>query len=145
MACALRIGLSSRQPCRTPTIQTGRLDFPHLPEVPSLAIGASTTIPSSPRLSPPVSGGTALWCRPSFSHDIVESADTTWRALAEVETSQGTVYIKIPMFNAKIQTLVTNCQRQNELERRRNGRQDAPARADGTDAARSSLMKSVCG
>ena len=72
----------------------------------------------------------------SFSHDIVESADTTWRALAEVETSQGTVYIKIPMFNAKIQTLVTNCQRQNELERRRNGRQDAPARADGTDAAR---------
>jgi peptidoglycan hydrolase-like protein with peptidoglycan-binding domain len=65
----------------------------------------------------------------SFSHDNAESADTTWRALAEVETSQGTLYIKIPMFNEKIQTLITNCQRQYELQKRRNGRQDAPARA----------------
>src|SRR5262249_43817581 len=42
----------------------------------------------------------------SFSHDSAESADTTWRTLAEVETSQGTLYIKIPMFNAKVQTLI---------------------------------------
>jgi peptidoglycan hydrolase-like protein with peptidoglycan-binding domain len=63
----------------------------------------------------------------SFSHDSPESADTTWRTLAEVETSQGTLYIKIPMFNAKIQTLITNCQRQYELEKRQNGRRDAPA------------------
>ena len=63
----------------------------------------------------------------SFTHDSAESADTTWRALAEIETSQGTVYIKIPMFNAKIQTLITSCQRHYELEKRRNGRRDAPA------------------
>jgi peptidoglycan hydrolase-like protein with peptidoglycan-binding domain len=74
----------------------------------------------------------------SFSHDSAESSDTTWRAVAEVDTSQGTVYIKIPMFNAKIQKLITNCQQQHELENRRNGRQDAPARADGdgNDAVR---------
>ena len=63
----------------------------------------------------------------SFSRDSAESADTTWRTLAEVETSQGTLYIKIPMFNAKIQTLIKSCQRQNELEKRRNGHRDAPA------------------
>jgi peptidoglycan hydrolase-like protein with peptidoglycan-binding domain len=63
----------------------------------------------------------------SFSHDSAESADTTWRTLAEVETSQGTLHIKIPMFNAKVQTLIKSCQRQNELEKRRNGRRDAPA------------------
>ena len=63
----------------------------------------------------------------SFSRDGAESADTTWRTLAEVETSQGTLYIKIPMFNAKVQTLIKSCQRQNELEKRRNGRRDAPA------------------
>jgi hypothetical protein len=63
----------------------------------------------------------------SFSHDSAESADATWRTLAEVETSQGPLYIKIPMFNAKIQTLIANCQRQYELEKRRNGRRDAPA------------------
>src|SRR5262249_4196464 len=63
----------------------------------------------------------------SFGHDSAESADTTWRTLAEVETSQGTLYIKIPMFNTKIQTLIKSCQRQYELEKRRNGRRDAPA------------------
>jgi peptidoglycan hydrolase-like protein with peptidoglycan-binding domain len=63
----------------------------------------------------------------SFGQNSAESADTTWRALAEVETSQGTLYIKIPMFNEKIQTLITNCQRQYELEKRRNGHRDAPA------------------
>jgi hypothetical protein len=62
----------------------------------------------------------------SFSRDSAESADTTWRTLAGVETSQGTLYIKIPMFNAKIQTLIKSCQRQNELEKRRNGHRDAP-------------------
>jgi hypothetical protein len=65
----------------------------------------------------------------SFSQESADSADTTWRALAEVETSQGTVYMKIPMFNAKIQTLITSCQRQHELEKRRNGRRDAPVEA----------------
>src|SRR5262249_21494538 len=63
----------------------------------------------------------------SFSHDSTESADTTWRTLAEVETSQGTLYMKIPMFDSKIQTLIKSCQRQSELEKRRNGRRDAPA------------------
>jgi len=63
----------------------------------------------------------------SFTQNSAESAGATWRALAEVETSQGPLYIKIPMFNEKIQTLITNCQRQYELEKRRNGRRDAPA------------------
>jgi hypothetical protein len=63
----------------------------------------------------------------SFSHESAESADTTWRTVAGVETSQGGLYIQIPMFNAKIQTLIKSCQRQNELEKRRNGRRDAPA------------------
>jgi peptidoglycan hydrolase-like protein with peptidoglycan-binding domain len=61
----------------------------------------------------------------SFSYDEAESADTTWRTLAEVETSQGTLYIKMAMFNAKIRTLITNCQRRYELEKRQNVRQDA--------------------
>jgi peptidoglycan hydrolase-like protein with peptidoglycan-binding domain len=63
----------------------------------------------------------------SFTQYSAKSADTTWRAVAEIETSQGTVYIKIPMLNAKIQTLITSCQRHYELEKRRDGRRDAPA------------------
>jgi hypothetical protein len=62
----------------------------------------------------------------SFSPYSAESADTTWRILARVETTLGTLHIKIPTFNAKIQTLIASCQRQHELETRRNGRRDAP-------------------
>jgi peptidoglycan hydrolase-like protein with peptidoglycan-binding domain len=69
----------------------------------------------------------------SFGQDSDESADTTWRTLAEVETSQGTVYIKVPMYNAKIQTLIASCQRQHELWKRRDGRQDALPRTKNND------------
>jgi len=61
----------------------------------------------------------------SFTYDDPESADTTWRILAEVETSQGTLYINLPIFNSNIQPLITNCQRRYELEKRQNVRQDA--------------------
>jgi hypothetical protein len=67
----------------------------------------------------------------AFGQDSDEPADTTWRALAEVETSQGTAYIRIPTYNAKIQTLIASCQRQYELWKRRDGRRDAPARVNG--------------
>jgi hypothetical protein len=62
----------------------------------------------------------------SFSRDGAEPADTTWRTLARVETTQGPLVMQIAMFNPKIQTLIKSCQRQYELEKRRNGRQDAP-------------------
>ena len=44
--------------------------------------------------------------RQSFRQDDPESADTTWRVLAEIETSRGTLYIKIPTLDAKIQRLI---------------------------------------
>jgi hypothetical protein len=63
----------------------------------------------------------------SFSHDAAEAAETTWRVLAEVETSHGTLYIKIPMFNDKVQKLIANCQHRYEVEKQRGERPDAPA------------------
>lgn len=38
----------------------------------------------------------------SFRQDDPEGADTTWRVLAEIETSQGTLYIKVPTLDPKI-------------------------------------------
>jgi peptidoglycan hydrolase-like protein with peptidoglycan-binding domain len=63
----------------------------------------------------------------AFSHDAAEGAETTWRILAEIETSHGTLYVKIPMFNVSIQKLVSNCQQLYEREKQRGGRPDAPA------------------
>ena len=51
--------------------------------------------------------------RQSFEQDDPESADTTWRVLAEIETSGGTLYIKIPMMDEKIQKLVAACKRRH--------------------------------
>ncbi|MGY3240040.1 peptidoglycan hydrolase-like protein with peptidoglycan-binding domain [Bradyrhizobium sp. USDA 4448] len=58
----------------------------------------------------------------SFRQDDSESADTTWRVLAELETSQGTLYLKLPLFDPKIQKLLSSCKRQSVItERRQNG------------------------
>ena len=62
-----------------------------------------------------------------FSHDAAEAAETTWRVMAEIETSRGTLYIKIPMFNGNVQKLIANCQHRYELEKQRGGHPDAPA------------------
>ena len=64
--------------------------------------------------------------RLSFRTDDAESADTTWRVLAEIETSQGTLYIKIPTFDPKIQKLIGACKRQYEIEKRRHGPPNSP-------------------
>ena len=64
---------------------------------------------------------------PLFSHDAAEAAETTWRVMAEIETSRGTLYIKIPMFNDNVQKLIANCQHRYELEKQRGGHPDAPA------------------
>jgi peptidoglycan hydrolase-like protein with peptidoglycan-binding domain len=57
--------------------------------------------------------------RQSFHQDDPESADTTWRVLAEIETSRGTLYIKIPTLDAKIQQLIAACKHHYEIEKRR--------------------------
>ena len=64
--------------------------------------------------------------RLSFRDDDTESADTTWRVMAEIETSQGTLYIRIPTFDSNIQKLITTCKQQYEVEKRRQGLPDAP-------------------
>jgi peptidoglycan hydrolase-like protein with peptidoglycan-binding domain len=55
----------------------------------------------------------------SFRQDDPESGDTTWRVLAEIETSQGTIYIKVPMLDPKIQKLLAACKRQSVVDQRR--------------------------
>jgi hypothetical protein len=57
--------------------------------------------------------------RLSFRKDDEESADTTWRVFAEIETSRGTLYIRIPTFDPKIQKLVASCKHRYEVEKRR--------------------------
>ena len=64
--------------------------------------------------------------RQSFRQDDPESADTTWRVLAEIETSRGTLYIKIPTLDAKIQKLIAACKRHYEIEKRRQGSPNNP-------------------
>jgi peptidoglycan hydrolase-like protein with peptidoglycan-binding domain len=59
--------------------------------------------------------------RQSFRQDDPESADTTWKVLAEIETSRGTLYIKIPTLDAKIQKLFAACKYRYEVEKRRQG------------------------
>jgi len=46
--------------------------------------------------------------------------------LAEIETSEGTLYIKVPMFDSKIQKLITICKQRYEVEKRRQGLPNAP-------------------
>jgi Putative peptidoglycan binding domain len=60
------------------------------------------------------------------SLDTTESIETTWRILARVETSLGSITIQIPTFDANVQKLMTACQRQAEMARRRGGLTDAP-------------------
>jgi peptidoglycan hydrolase-like protein with peptidoglycan-binding domain len=64
--------------------------------------------------------------RQSFRQDDPESADTTWRVLAEIETSRGTLYIKIPTLDAKIQKLIATCKHHYEIEKRRQGSPNTP-------------------
>jgi hypothetical protein len=64
--------------------------------------------------------------RISFRNDDAESADTTWRVLAEIETSRGTLLIKIPMFDPNIQKLIGNCKYRYEIEKRRMGSINVP-------------------
>jgi len=56
----------------------------------------------------------------SFRQDDPESGETTWRVLAEIETSQGTIYMKVPMFDPKIQKLLAACKRQFVIDQRRD-------------------------
>ena len=56
-----------------------------------------------------------------FRDGALESADTTWRILTEIETSQGTLYIRIPTFDPKIQKLISACKTQWEIEQRKQG------------------------
>jgi hypothetical protein len=53
------------------------------------------------------------------SLDPAESIETTWRVLAQVETSRGPVVIKIPLFDSNIQKLLISCKRQQEIGNRR--------------------------
>ncbi len=62
----------------------------------------------------------------SFRQDDAESADTTWRILAEIETSRGTLYIKIATLDAKIQKLIAACKYHYEVEKRRQASPGTP-------------------
>jgi peptidoglycan hydrolase-like protein with peptidoglycan-binding domain len=53
------------------------------------------------------------------SVDPAESIDTTWRVLAQVQTSRGPVVIKIPLFDSNIQKLLIACKKQQEITNRR--------------------------
>jgi peptidoglycan hydrolase-like protein with peptidoglycan-binding domain len=64
--------------------------------------------------------------RLSFRDDDPESADTTWRVLAQIETSRGTLYIRIPMFAPKIQKLINACKQRYDVDKRRQGLPDTP-------------------
>lgn len=60
------------------------------------------------------------------SLDPTESLETTWRVLAEIETSLGSMVIQIPMFDANVQKLIGACKRQGEAANRHEGVPDAP-------------------
>jgi peptidoglycan hydrolase-like protein with peptidoglycan-binding domain len=61
-----------------------------------------------------------------LSLDPVESIESTWRVLAEVETARGRIIIQIPMFNANVQKLLIACGKQYENAKKRGGLPDAP-------------------
>ncbi len=60
------------------------------------------------------------------SLDPTEALETTWRVLAEVETSLGSIIIQIPMFDVNVQKLIIACKRQGEAANRHQGVPDAP-------------------
>jgi hypothetical protein len=55
-----------------------------------------------------------------------EALETTWRVLAEVETSRGRVIMKIPMFESSVQKLIEACGKQYENAINRGRVPDAP-------------------
>jgi hypothetical protein len=60
----------------------------------------------------PVHFDTVKWSNQILISSLDDkSLYTTWRILAEVETSQGDIIIKIPMFDPNIQKVVTNCKK----------------------------------
>jgi Putative peptidoglycan binding domain len=61
-----------------------------------------------------------------LSLDPVESIESTWRVLADVETARGRIVIQIPMFNANVQKLLVACGKQYENAKKRGGLADAP-------------------
>jgi len=63
-----------------------------------------------------------------LSLDPVESIETTWRVLADVETARGRMVIQIPMFNTNVQKLLVACEKQYENAKKRGGLPDAPNR-----------------
>ena len=56
--------------------------------------------------------------RLSNRNDEAESADTTWRVLAEIETSKGSLVLKVPMFDPNIQKLIARCKEHHEVEKK---------------------------
>jgi peptidoglycan hydrolase-like protein with peptidoglycan-binding domain len=60
------------------------------------------------------------------SLDTTESLETTWRVLAEIETSLGSMVVRIPLFDANVQKLIVACKRQGEAVNRHEGVPDAP-------------------
>jgi len=55
-----------------------------------------------------------------------EFIETTWRVLAQIETSKGPVIIRIPTFEPHVQKLLSTCKKQDEANKRRQGYPDAP-------------------
>jgi peptidoglycan hydrolase-like protein with peptidoglycan-binding domain len=55
------------------------------------------------------------------SLDPTESIETTWRVLAQVETTRGPVLMRIPMFDDNVQKLLAACKRRGEIANRRTG------------------------
>ena len=60
------------------------------------------------------------------SLDPAEALETTWRILAQVETSLGSIVMQIPTFDVDLQKLILACKRQGEVANRREGVPDAP-------------------
>jgi hypothetical protein len=60
--------------------------------------------------------------------NVKESIETTWRILAEVETSHGRMLIQIGSFHPNVRKLLVACNKQFEDSRKRNGMADAPGR-----------------
>jgi len=60
------------------------------------------------------------------SLSATESIETTWRVLAQIESSRGTIIVQILMFNANVQKLLIACGRQYENAINRGGLVDAP-------------------
>jgi hypothetical protein len=62
------------------------------------------------------------------SLDPIESIESTWRVLADVETARGRIVIQIPTFNTNVQKLLVACRKQYEKATKGGGLPDAPSR-----------------